>query len=69
MLDDCWIICSVFVFMDESGRLGVKDSFDEDSFRLVSFALVEGKYCRIEFVVFVFWIEFVIIIIIIIICS
>ena len=55
--------------MDESGRLGVKDSFDEDSFGIVSFALVEGKYCRIEFVVFVFWIEFVIIIIIIIICS
>ena len=34
--------------------MGVKDGFDEDSFEIVYFALVEAKYCRIEFFVLLF---------------
>ena len=30
-----------------SGRLGVRGVIDEDSFGIVSFALLEGKYYRI----------------------
>ena len=54
MLEGGWIICWVFVFRNEAGRLGVKRVVDEDSFGIASFALVEGKYCRIDFVVFLF---------------
>ena len=37
----------MFVVRNESGRLKVTEGFDEDSFGIVAFALVEGKYCRI----------------------
>ena len=53
----------MFVFRNESVRLGVKGSFDKESFGIVSFASVGGKYCRIEFFVF-FFIGFIVIIII-----
>ena len=40
ILDGCLIICWVFVVMNESGRLEVKEGFDEDSVGRVAFALV-----------------------------
>ena len=52
MLDSCWIMCWVFVVKNESSRLKVMEGFDEEWFGIVTFALVERKYCRIEFVVF-----------------
>ena len=54
MLDGCYIILWVFVVRNKSGRLKVAEGSDEDSFGLVTFALVKGTYCRIEFVVFIF---------------
>ena len=54
MLEGGWIICWVFVFKNESGRLGFRGVVDKDSFVIVSFALIEGKYCRIDFVVCIF---------------
>ena len=55
MLDSCWIMCCVFVVKNESSRLKVMEGFDEEWFGIVTFALVERKYCRIEFVVFLCW--------------
>ena len=40
ILDGCWIICWVFVVMNESSRLEVKEGFDKDSVGRVAFALV-----------------------------
>ena len=54
MLEGDWIICWVFVFRNESSRLGVRGFVDEDSFGIVSFALLEGKCCRIVCVLFLF---------------
>ena len=54
MLEGDWIICWVFVFKNESGWLGFRGVVDKDSFVIVSFALIEGKYCRIDFVVCIF---------------
>ena len=45
-------MCWFFVVKNESGRLKVMESFDEERFGIVTFALVAGKYCRIEVVVF-----------------
>ena len=45
-------MCWVFVVKNHSGRLKVTEGFDEEWFGIVTFALVAGKYCRIEFVVF-----------------
>ena len=54
MLGGGWIIVLVFVFRNESSRLRFKVGFNEDSFGIFSFELVEGKYCRIDFVIFLF---------------
>ena len=54
MSNGCWIICWVFVVKNMSSRLKVTEGFDENLFGIVTFALVEGKHCRIEFLVFLF---------------
>ena len=41
-------------FRNYSGQLSFRGVIDEDSFGIVSFALIEGKYCRIDFAVFIF---------------
>ena len=45
MLEGDWIICWVFVFRNVSGRLGVRGVIDEDSFGIVSFALLDVLSC------------------------
>ena len=54
MLEGDCIIFWVFVFRNDSGQLGFRGVIDEDSFGIVSFALIEGKFCRIDFAVCVF---------------